>query len=303
MSLRINIISNIHNGSGLQKDYEILKSELESMGHTVTGVDYLKIPLIASLGVADLNLWLEVAQPLQLFKFAKRNWLIPNPEWWRPQWDAKKFDRILCKTQDAHCVFSTINPNCEVVGFMSIDRQVRVEKRLEFLHVAGKSPFKNTVEIVEAWRSKHIPYRLTLVGLWSFPTIDGIRYLKSVPGEDLSHLYSMCAFHLCLSEYEGWGHYIHEGLSAGGIVITTDSPLMRDFDFPGRLMVRSAFNRRHLLGDMYKPVNVQAVIDKVLQVADMPSSEVERLSAASRARYEDEVLNFRVQLAEQLDRL
>jgi len=61
--MRFNLISNIDNGFGLQKDFEILKSLLESLGHDVCGVHFQKPNQAESV---DVNIYLETLIDLLL---------------------------------------------------------------------------------------------------------------------------------------------------------------------------------------------------------------------------------------------
>lgn len=292
MLLSVNIISNIHNGSGLQRDYEILARELTTLGHKVEGVDYLKPYGIKN---ADLNIWLEVGGP-DLFKYASKNWLIPNPEWWRPHWDPSRFDQVLCKTKDAFRIFSHLNSKCRYIGFMSNDCRVpSISKTPSFIHVGGKSPFKNTEAIVDAWLEYKLPYRLILISSVIKSVPETITLYGRISESMLHAAYSSCSFHLCPSQYEGWGHMIHEGLSAGGIILYTDSPVMRDFNFPGELRVAASPSRKHFLADMHK-VSAKSVANTVDQVSHMDFARVEFLSSKSRVKYEQECSDFRSNL-------
>lgn len=289
-SLLINIISNINNGSGLQKDYELLSKELIDLGCKVRGIDYLASAIDAK--PADLNIWLEVGQPKYLSKLAPKNWLIPNPEWWRPQWDPLLFDLVLCKTRDSARLFSKLNASCMIVGFLSKDRRVDAKKEKKFIHVAGKSPFKNTKSVVEAWAKYKIPHELTIVSTLPIPSLKNITIMRRVSEDVLNNLYSSHLFHICSSAYEGWGHYAHEALSAGGIVLTTDAPPMNEFEFPGSILFKSIGSRKHLLADL-SLVSSAAILEGVNKAAALSDDDIERYSKGSRHQYELEVGLFR----------
>src|SRR5690349_8005129 len=104
--MRINIVSNIDNGKGLERDYQLLRAELERLSHRVCGVHFRATP---AAPYADLTIFLEVYAE-RFVRAAPRNWLIPNPEWWRPQNnDALPiFELVWCKTQHGFEVFSTL---------------------------------------------------------------------------------------------------------------------------------------------------------------------------------------------------
>jgi hypothetical protein len=99
-----NIVSNINNGVGLQKDAELLRDLLTSWNHTVSLIHYQKKNQVEEAPNAAANIFLEVVNyDLIARRCARENWLIPNPEWLAP-WDHKNglpdFDKVLCKTQE-----------------------------------------------------------------------------------------------------------------------------------------------------------------------------------------------------------
>ena len=82
--MRFNVISNLTNGIGLQRDYELLKAELERRGHVVRGVQF---NAAREVKVAEVNVFLETVRK-EFFQYAARQWVVPNPEWWGQPWDA-----------------------------------------------------------------------------------------------------------------------------------------------------------------------------------------------------------------------
>src|SRR5690242_6104911 len=108
--MKINICSNIDNGVGLEADSKLLKSLLESWGHTARLVHYKKTQSIEEAQRADINIFLEVIA-YGLLNKAGNNWLIPNPEWFA-SWDhtngLPQINRFLCKTKDAVRIFSDL---------------------------------------------------------------------------------------------------------------------------------------------------------------------------------------------------
>jgi hypothetical protein len=125
--MRWNIISNITNAVGLQRDYELLRDLLQSWGHEVNGTQFDN-PVTAQ--TADRNLWLEMVNP-RLFPLAREHWFFANPEWfydsWIPNVDqlrrrwvpdlllrrwishslSRGFRYVLCKTRDCESSIAT----------------------------------------------------------------------------------------------------------------------------------------------------------------------------------------------------
>jgi hypothetical protein len=231
--VHIAIVTNLDNGKGLERDYRLLRSLLEQWGHDVVGVHFQRHGEVrAAKGWADLAILLEVCEPC-LLDVATRRWLVPNPEWWSPDRTALlgEFEQVLCKTKDALQRFAPLAPRAEYFGFTSEDRhQPGVVRARRFLHVAGGSVAKGTNAILEAWARFRLPYSLTVVSSLKFASkAPNVEFLGRVDTHRLSQLQNVCQFHLCPSEYEGWGHTIHEGLSVGAAVLTSDAPPMNEF--------------------------------------------------------------------------
>src|SRR6202035_4154832 len=69
--------------------------------------------------------------------------------------------------------------------------------------------------------------------------------------EALRALQNAHRFHLCLSEAEGWGHYIAEALSVGAVTFTCDAPPMNELVSAGRgVLVGAHLGEQHNLARM-----------------------------------------------------
>lgn len=305
--MRFNIISNLENGAGLQKDCRIVQRELEKRGHLVHGVQFndpRQVPW------ADVNLFIEVVVP-HLFSKAGEQWLIPNPEWWFPHHteSLSAISRVLCKTKDCFRLVQSLAPErVGYIGFMSNDLdRPDVKKLPQFLHVAGKSIVKNTEAILTAWRT--LTYPLTIVTSLNAikqrvvaeqDVLKTVTVRQSVPENEFVTLMNEHQFHLCPSKYEGFGHYLHEGMSVGAVIITTDAPPMNEFGLPSELLVppkTSSQLRMAQLHDVYP----EDILAKVQFVAGAPHSAVEHWSRCSRQLFERECEDFRHNLSSVLN--
>ena len=298
---RFNIITNLTNGVGLQREYEILRDVLASAGHAVVGVDFQQT---ADCPPADVNLFLETVVP-SVFGAALENWVMPNPEWWSDEYQRSmpNLTRVLCKTRHAYDLFRELaGDRACYVGFMSRDLyQPAVERKPRFLHLAGNSQIKNTEAILKAW--KKLPYRLTVVSPHFHREASKLRHVKAydrVSDEKLRQLMNSRQFHLCPSKYEGFGHYIHEALGVGAVVVTSDAPPMNELELPKDLLVPTVPGALLRLARLHE-VTPQAVIDRVEHVAKLPQSRIQEISRAARAYFEQERSRFPARFLEVVD--
>ena len=233
--MRFNISTNLNNGAGLQRDYELLQRMLEAAGHSVHGI------MFNTYGVtpptADVTIFIEVINPQHISK-GSQVWFIPNSEWFFPAWNGtlQYVHKVLCKTHDCYRIWSKKvgAEKCLYTGWEALDLYDPDAGRFStFLHLAGKSFTKNTQAVVAAWRDYNLPYQLTIASC--YPLVN--QYCKNVPNtrwvERFSETELMKAmneniFHIMPSEYEGYGFAIHEALGCGGIVLTVDAPPMNE---------------------------------------------------------------------------
>lgn len=298
--MRFNLISNLANGAGLQQDYELLRAELEQRGHTVQGVQFNAKPLRAQQ--ADVNVFLETVVPA-VFQTAPVQWVIPNPEWWLPQYHVclPWITKVLCKTYDSVRVFAPLaRSRVEYLGFLSRDLyRPEIERQRSFLHVTGNSSVKNTEAVLMAWRA--LPYNLTLVTrvprLAAFAAnVPRVTVRCRVQESELIDLVNRHLFHLCPSQYEGFGHCLHEAMGVGAIVITRDGPPMNEFGIPANLWVPSQVKTRLRLAEM-RSVSPEAVAKMVRTVAALSPEVIQVISRQMRLTFEASQEAFRQRLS------
>lgn len=301
------------NGVGLTRDLELLRQALCACGchvdvHAVSRADRrrrrsimvrLDARMRRTLGRGprpgsgyDLNIMLEHMWP-QFLHQARCNVAVPNPEWFdrrdlRLLWGA---DRIWAKTHHAQEVFRRHGCNTEFIGFDSEDRyDPAVTREPLFFHLAGSSPLKGTARLLQLW-SDH-PYWPQLIVVQNpdkapaMPRAANIDYQAGhLDDAGLRQLQNRCRFHLCLSEAEGWGHYIAEGLSVGAVVLSVDAPPMNELVTPERGVLVAAprgpvFNQSHIT--RFEPAALAAAVERLLV---MPVAQVQALGTAARSWY------------------
>jgi hypothetical protein len=253
--MRVRLIGKA-NGVGLSRDLELLGAALQASGCEVqqqpcdrrerrrrrsllTRVSSrLRRLRIGTPRVkCDLNVMLEHVWP-QFLHEARYNVLVPNPEWFDRRDSAmlRLIDRVWAKTSLTNEIFAARRCRTVTIGFDSQDRfEPDVTRAPRFLHLAGRSELKGTARLLPLWQRHPEWPQLTVVqdasAVRSRPDAmaDNILYHSSyLDDAALRTLQNSHRFHLCLSEAEGWGHYIVEAMSVAAITLTTDARPMNE---------------------------------------------------------------------------
>ena len=294
--MRFNIISNISNGVGLQRDYELLRSLLEAHGNQVSGVDF-RAP---SAPRADVNIFLEVVTPAMLGA-ARENLIVPNSEWWYPAWDSlmPAVRRVLCKTRDCLKIWSQKAPGkATYIGWEAEDIYwPEVERKNAFLHMAGKSQTKGTAAVIEAWEKFKLPYPLTVVSARTGARTSGnVRYLPWMPREDAIKTINEHRFFLMPSEYEGFGQSLYEAAGCGGIILTTNAAPMNEIPALVRECQIPILNRAQMKAATISRVSPDGVARAVYAAAALTQDEIKKHSEAARSGFISARAEFRQNL-------
>jgi glycosyltransferase involved in cell wall biosynthesis len=203
----------------------------------------------------DVNLMMEHVWP-EALHLAACNIVVPNPEWFdrRDRGLLACVDRVWSKTGHSLAAFRDLGCRTTLIGFDSEDRyEAAVPREPSFFHLAGKSRMKGTARLVRLW-ARHSEWpRLTVVhsrkAVFEAVAAPNIAYeTRYLTDAELRQLQNRHLFHLCLSETEGWGHYIPEALSVGAVVLATDAPPMNEHVTPDRglLVACTPHGRQHL---------------------------------------------------------
>ena len=283
--MRFNIISNISNGVGLQRDYELLRSLLESRGHIVAGVDFRA----SSAPTADVNIFLEVVT-IGMLRMARENWLVPNSEWWLAGWDSSMpaIRSVLCKTRDCLKIWSQKAPGkATYIGWEAEDiYRPEVERKNAFLHMVGKSQTKGTAAVIEAWEKFKLPYPLTVISnRFGSRTGGSVQYLSWRDRADVVRIMNEHRFFLMPSEYEGFGQSLYEAAGCGSIILTTDAAPMNEM--PGLIrecQIPASSHAQMRLATISK-VSAQDIASAVNTAMALTPEEIKRHSEAARAGF------------------
>lgn len=294
------------NGVGLEKDTGLLKQLLESHGHSVTCTQF-NGPSHAFKRF-DVNIFLEVVNQ-HWFNWAGQNWLVPNSEWWLPEWNPclPKIDKVLCKTEDCHRIWAAkVGAERTVyTGFEANDRfRADVERKPVFLHLAGKSHTKNTAAVLSAWHQFNLPYPLVVVAFHSDLAelcigVPNVTHFAHLSDEQIAQTLNECRYHIMPSMYEGYGHAIHEALGCKGVLLTTDAPPMNEIaGIDKRLLIPVSYSQPRFSITYLNEVLPEGVRDAVQRAVALSEVEVEQVGEAARTAFLADREFFRAKFAE-----
>jgi hypothetical protein len=287
MPLKFNVVTNIDNGYGLEDDYLVIKNLLQSYGHEVVPVHYNRP---GDIKQADINIFLETI--IDIFGWARENWYFPNPEWFTDKVDGEhlhRFKHVLCKTLDGYNLFK---PRCRSAYFCGFENRdyfcPGVAREWSFLHVAGQSVVKNTDAVIDAWQQFKIPWRLTIIAtkhqFFSRVTAPNIIvYRERIPEDSYVGLLNCHQYHICASQYEGWGHSLHDARSVGAIIITTSAPPMNEYGIPPECLVPSHVGGRMRLANL----NIITASDLADVVRTVAARKLDWVTATSKRTREN----------------
>lgn len=306
----INLISNISNGAGLEKDTNLLAAVLEGFGHTCRKIAYDR-PHTGLSYNADINIFLEVMVPFML-NYAMLNYFMPNSEWYEFQSTECALPRInfvLCKTHDCEAIWGKKLGRTYYTGFEATDLSNNthvLSKDVAFLHLAGNSGTKNTEAVINCWRQYNPGYPITIVSRDPHIRvlchgIPNVRYEQRLADSHVAQFVNSYRFHLLPSEYEGYGQGLHEALGCGGIVLTTNASPMTEF--PGissELLIPSTgtFIRRLATCHKVSSEGVRDAVDRAIRLSDDRLCEISR---QAREGFESERDAFRGRMARLLN--
>lgn len=282
--LKIRILH--HDTEGLANDAKVI----QEIFPLATVVVYNETDIYSSRnayhvdGVVDVQIFLEHVKP-SFIRYARKNIIITNPEFFTMRDEGlchKHKIHVVCKTTQAferlreHCMLE----NVQYAGWTSIDMYDNsIPRQNEWLHVKGCSRFKNTQMILRIWM-RHPEWPTLRIISYGDEEKNGfvklphpvnvsdniVLYQYKLCSDDLKRLMNSCKYHICPSIIEGFGHTIHEGLSCGASVVTTDAPPMNDHvhrDF----LVKCEFKKYMNHGSMMAVTEscLEALIQKIIE--------------------------------------
>lgn len=303
------------NATGLSRDFTLLAAALQAGGCEVVihGCDKpdrkrRRSPLVRTLARwrrrvprYDANIMLEHVWP-QFLHEAAANIAVPNPEWF-DRHDAGLLSRVDCiwaKTAQAMQVFGARAAACTFIGFDSEDRhRAGVARTRSFFHLAGHSALKGTERLLALWQ--HHPEWPLLTVVQKAPRPLEARNITMrggfVADAELATLQNSHRFHLCLSEAEGWGHYIAEALSCGAVTLATDAAPMNELVRPERGLLVAADPGRALNLVTTARFDTAALEQAIARALSLDDAQCDALGAAARAWFLDNKRGFTARVA------
>lgn len=310
---RINLIG-WDNNRGMSHHIQLFKQALQELGHEVhvtrTSARRRGLPWRAwkqslqmhwrwmlSAGAVprhhDLNIMIEHVHPAY-FRLARRNAFAPHPEWLsrRDRPHLHRFDMLLCMTAVTRDTFAAMGLPTRLIGFRSVDcLREDIPRERAFLHLSGASRMKGTERLLAIWR-RHPEW--PMLRLLQSPAIAKphdapepanldrrIEFVKDI--ETIRRLQNAHLFHLCLSEAEGWGHYIVEAMSAQAVVFTTDGAPMNELIDNERGILIDAKNKGTQNAATLWEFDEKALEAAVERVQSMTDEELSTLGQAARS--------------------
>ena len=283
------------NGVGLEKDYLLLKSLMSN--HKVRCYDLYKTQFIDK---CDLAIHIEIPKLKGIF-VSKKNILIPNPEWFYKKWEKELvlFDEIWCKTNDCYNIFNKLHPNCIYTSFISEDLyDSTIKREKSFIHVAGKSLTKGTEYVIKAYeRCKDLP-KCYLLSSKTWKTNGNLIPVSRLQINEFKKIINSNLFHLCPSVYEGWGHYIHEALGVGNIVLTTNHPPMNEFIKQNLIKISNKGTLE--LAETGIP-SVDSIIEEIKNAMNLSDSQIKEIGDKNREDFLNRNKRFEIFIKSRID--
>lgn len=308
------------NGAGLSRDLSLLAQNLLQVG---MAVETTALPhrgrlaewvtqwrLLGRAPAFDINIMLERIRP-EFQRSARRNVLIPNPEYFRPRDRAalRRIDAAWVKTRHAERLFRALGVPVRYIGFASMDcMRTDIPRQTGFFHGPGRSNNKGTQALLKLW-AEH-PQWPTLTVIWRrkqtrhaepMPQAANIRLIREHLDDDAyRRLQNTYRFHLCPSQTEGYGHYMVEAMSCAAVVITLDAEPMHELIASGRgILVPAQRCGQQDLADLYGfgAKDMTMAIERCIAMSD---AEAKAIGSAARRWYDEEIRAFPQRLSEAL---
>ena len=309
--MRVNIISNFGQNTGLNQDTFILRGLLTAVFDK--DVSIACVPYVyPHCEEADVNIFLEVVNP-SLFAYARKNIWIPNVEWTYRNWEPylNMVDEIWVKTQEAEDILKQYTTKTiRNIGWTSIDKVWDIDMKKNY-HKAflpiGKNIYRHPRPIFQAYmrikeQNQSLYEKLpTLYVVYSpnhmqVTVPDSIQEKVVVKAEimkekEYDELLKECGLCICTSLAEGFGHAVNEAMSVGcNLILSPIRPFTDDLVGSTQVGVEyceklSAIDQNECFG-VLTDVTIQSICDALERYVNTPFKEKRNGSEIIRGIYE-----------------
>ena len=292
--MRVNLISNNRNQTGLAVDVDIL----QGMWHIVhPDATFNRVHHShPECPEAEVNVFFEVLNP-SLFTYAATNIWIPNPEWtyktWQPYF--KQLDHIWCKTDHAFEIFKPHNTNTAYIGWTSIAKGVSERKNFsKAIVLAGKNIFRHPQIVIDAYScieekdmSKmpelHVVYDSTRMTV-NLPTklAEKIKlYPNTLKQKEYDEILDECGLAICISAAEGFGHAVNEAASSGCFLMVSNIDAFTELGYDGIMVEHGSKTPSDRVDNIYKTnlKDVFVALDKYVGLSFKEKKEISNKNA------------------------
>ena len=290
--MRVNLISNNRNQTGLAQDVDILQGmwTLVHPEDTFNRVHHSH----PECPEAEVNVFFEVLNP-SLFTYAAKNIWIPNPEWTYKTWDPHFGEvDIWCKTDHAMNIFKDYSPT--YIGWTSIAKGISARKNYhKALVVVGKNVFRHPQIVVDAYRMVEDTARLPELHI----VYDGSRmsvnlpldlhdkiklYPSTLKQKEYDDILEECGAAICVSAAEGFGHAVNEAASTGSILIVSEIDPFVEFGYEAVMIPTGDELPSDRVDKLYrtKVADVMVALDQYISI---PFKQKKKMSERNASAY------------------
>ncbi|RCU45149.1 glycosyltransferase family 1 protein [Corallincola holothuriorum] len=235
---------------------------------------------------------------------AKKNFLIPNQEWFSKSSVPliSLVDEVLTKSRYAEGIFKKIKCKTSYLGFTSggpsrTSLLPLNQNPIRYLHRGGNSANRGTKTLINLW-SKHPdwPPLTVLIGSHRLPDIAipaNVEIItKFLTEEEFAALMAAHPFHIHPTMVEGYGLTMSEGIAMGCVPIVTDAPPMNEIakrDFS--VLVKADKVGQQGLSDLFA-VDTRALEDAIEKTTEMKENEVREMAQKGLTWHQENYKQF-----------
>lgn len=250
--MKVNIIANFQQNTGLMQDAGILRGILAAVFGD--NLKIYKVPYaFPQCEEVDVNFFLEVINP-SLFPYAAKNIWIPNAEWTYKTWEPyiHMVDEIWAKTREIEEIFNGILKGEKPVRYTrwtSIDKVFNPDTDKKNYSKAivpvGKNIYRHPKPLFQAYLkikqenatlysklpTLHVVHSPANVGITVPSEIENKVVLRSevLRESEYDNLMKECGLCICISMSEGFGHAVNEAMSVGcNLILSPIRPFVED---------------------------------------------------------------------------